>query len=191
LQKKYGEKKILQLAGSNDQSIGYSIDSAQVKYKKIISDTLFGGVVSTFSKNINPSGYSQDLSEFAKAYNSGSALIEYLGHSSSTSIDYSLDNPDNYNNAGKYPVLIVNGCLAGNIFDYDVNRLNHKETLSEKFILEPEHGAIGYLSSSSYGVLNYLDLFTEQYYRSISYRLYGKGFGDIIKDAITHALDST
>ena len=184
-------KKILQLAGSNDKAIGYSIDSSQAKYKRIISDTLYGGDVSTFSKNINPSGYSQDLARFNYEYSQGSALVEYLGHSSSSSIDYSLDNPANYNNGGKYPLFIVNGCLAGNLFDYDVNRLNHRETLSEKFILEPERGAIGFLSSSSYGVLNYLDIFTEQYYKSMSYRSYGKGFGEIVKDGITNALNYT
>ena len=184
-------KKILQLAGSNDKAIGYSIDSSQAKYKRIISDTLYGGNVSTFSKNINPSGYSQDLARFNYEYSQGSALVEYLGHSSSSSIDYSLDNPANYNNAGKYPLFIVNGCLAGNLFDYDVNRLNHRETLSEKFILEPERGAIGFLSSSSYGVLNYLDIFTEQYYKSMAYRAYGKGFGEIVKDGITNALNYT
>jgi hypothetical protein len=58
-------------------------------------------------------------------------LVEYLGHATSTSIDFNLDDPANYANQGKYPVFIVNGCLAGNIFDYDINRLNDKSTLAK------------------------------------------------------------
>jgi hypothetical protein len=184
-------KRVLQLAGANDPMIGYTIDSAQAKYKKIISDSSFGGDVSTFSKTADPSGYPQALFEFTDEYNKGSALLEYFGHSSSSSIDFSLDNPANYDNEGRYPVFIVNGCLAGNIFDYDVNRLNNRSTLSEKFILEPKRGAIAYLSSSSFGVLNYLDIFTEQFYKSIATRQYGKGFGNIVKDGISNALNYT
>ena len=184
-------KKVLQLAGANDVSIGAIIDSFQTKYGKIIGDTAFGGNALTYSKSADPSGYAKSLFEFTNEYNNGSALLEYLGHSSSTSIDFSLDNPANYDNAGKYPVFIVNGCLAGNIFDYDVNRFNNRSTLSEKFVLEPERGAIGYLSSSSYGVLSYLDIFTEQFYKSIASRRYGKGFGEVIKDGIKYALDYT
>lgn len=182
-------KKVLQLAGSNDQLIFYSIDSSQAKYKRIISDTLYGGSVSTFSKNINPSGYTQDLERFTQEYNQGSALVEYLGHSSTASIDYSLDDPANYNNAGKYPIFIVNGCLAGNMFNFDVNRFKNRETICEKFTLAPERGAIGFLSTSSYGILAYLDIFTQQYYQSMAYRAYGKGFGDIVKDGIIHAVN--
>ncbi|HXL54970.1 MAG TPA: C25 family cysteine peptidase, partial [Chitinophagaceae bacterium] len=191
IEEKLWMKKVLQLAGANDPQIGYTIDSAQAKYKQIISDSLFGGDVSTFSKTVDPSGYPQALFEFTNEYNKGSALLEYLGHSSSSSIDFSLDNPANYNNEGRYPVFIVNGCLAGNIFNYDVNRFNNRSTLSEKFILEPKRGAIAYLSSSSFGVLNYLDIFTEQFYKSITLRQYGKGLGNIVSDGISHGLDYT
>lgn len=182
-------KKVLQLAGANDVAIARYVDSVQAIYGSIISDTAFGGNTLTYNKSIDPSRYAQSLFEFTNEYNKGSALLEYLGHSSSTSIDFSLDNPANYDNAGKYPVFIVNGCLAGNIFDYDLNRFNNRQTLSEKFVLEPERGAIGYLSSSNYGVLSYLDVFTQQFYKSIASRQYGKGFGEIVKDGIKNALD--
>src|SRR6266540_2684085 len=117
--------------------------------------------------------------------------IAYLVDASSSSIDFNLDNPANYNNEGKYPVFIVNGCLAGNIFDYDPNRLNNRSALSEKFILEPHRGAIGYLSSSNYAILNYINLFTKQFYISMASKEYGNGFGNIIKDGITNVLNYT
>ena len=157
-------KKVLQLSGQNDASIQYSIQNFQAKYSKIISDTLLGANVTTFNKTDDTTNYAQSLTQFRNEYDSGSAMVEYLGHASTSSIDFNLDNPDNYANKGKYPVFIVNGCLSGNIFDYDVNRLNDKSTLSEKFILAQERGAIGYLSSSSYAVLSYIDLFTQQIY---------------------------
>ncbi len=184
-------KKIIQLAGANDLSVASSVDSAQARYKTIISDTLFGGDVKTYSKSIDPNAYPKKLQSFTEEYNNGSALLEYFGHSSTTGIDFNLDNPAAYTNKGKYPVFIVNGCLAGNIFDYDVNRLNLRSSFSEKFVLEPELGSIGYLSTTSYGVVRYLDIFTEQFYRSITSSEYGKGFGQVTRDAITNALNAT
>jgi len=129
------KKKVLQLAGANDVLIESVIDSFQMEYTKIISDTLFGADVHTFSKTTSTgSAYGASVLEFTNQYNSGCAMVEYLGHSSSTAIDFSLDNPANYSNTGKYPFFIVNGCLAGNIFDYDINRLNSRSTISEKFV---------------------------------------------------------
>lgn len=186
------KKKVLQLAGANDVLIEGIIDDYQAKYAKIISDTSFGGDVKTFSKSTSTgSDYGQAVLQFTNEYNNGSALVEYLGHSSSTAIDFSLDNPANYNNTGKYPVFIVNGCLAGNIFDYDVNRLSNRSTISEKFIMEPQKGAIGYLSSSNYGVLNYLDVFTENFYKAITNTQYGNGFGNIIQEGLAKSLAYT
>lgn len=186
------KKKVLQLAGSNDPLIETIIDSFQVRYSKIISGPSFGGNVTTFSKSTSTgTDYGQSVLKFTEEYNSGSALVEYLGHSSSTSIDFSLDNPANYNNTGKYPMFIVNGCLAGNIFEYDANRYTLRSTLSEKFILEPGKGAIGYLSSSNYGVLNYLDVFTEKFYNAIAGSQYGKGFGHVVIDGLNESLNYT
>lgn len=184
-------KKVLQLSGQNDASIQYSIQTFQEKYSKIISDTLLGADVTTFNKTDDATNYTQSLTQFRNDYDSGSAMVEYLGHASSSSIDFNLDNPDNYANKGKYPVFMVNGCLSGNIFDFDVNRLNDRSTLSEKFILAQERGAIGYLSSSSYALLSYIDLFTQQIYTCMTSKDYGSGLGKIIMDGISSVLDYT
>jgi len=184
-------KRVIHLAGENDASLAHLIDSFQTKYSKIISDTLVGANVSTYNKTTDASGYSQALFNFTNDYNNGSSLVEYLGHATSTSIDFNLDNPASYSNQGKYPVFIVNGCLAGNIFDYDINRLNDRSTLAEKFILEPQRGAIAYLSSSNYAVLSYTYMFTKQFYLSMTSKDYGKGFGNIIKDGITNVINYT
>lgn len=186
------KKKVLQLAGANDVLIEGIIDSFQVEYTKIISDTLFGAEVHTFSKTTSTgSDYGASVQEFTNEYNTGCAMVEYLGHSSSTAIDFSLDNPANYSNTGKYPIFLVNGCLAGNIFDFDVNRYSNRSTLSEKFVLEPDKGSIGYLSSSNYGVLNYLHVFTTEFYKAITGSEYGKGFGDIIQKGLAEGLNYT
>jgi hypothetical protein len=36
-------------------------------------------------------------------------LLTYFGHSSANTLEFNLDNPDQYNNPAKYPVMIVMG----------------------------------------------------------------------------------
>ncbi|MGI8951127.1 MAG: C25 family cysteine peptidase [Chitinophagaceae bacterium] len=184
-------KTVLQLTGSDDPVLGVQLDKYMLQYKNIISDTFYGGNVINFSKTADPGGYPQALANFKNIYENGSGLLTYFGHSSSTALDFNLDNPDVYNNTGKYPVFIVNGCLSGNIFDYDENRLSLRSTISEKFVLEPGKGAIGYLATSSFGISNYLNIFTRKFYAAVAKTEYGKGFGEIIKDGITKGLNIT
>ena len=191
IQNKSWTKNVFQLVGADDPSTGVILDGYMKNYKSIISDSLFGGNVISYSKTADPAGYPQAIVNFENNFNQGSALLCYFGHSSSTGLDFNLDNPANYSNTGKYPMFIANGCLAGNIFDYDVNRLNARSTISEKFVLEPEKGAIGYLATTSFAVTDYLDIFTQKFYAAIARDAYGEGFGDITKYAIAQGLSVT
>jgi hypothetical protein len=184
-------KNVLQIAGANDLSIGSQIDGYLASYKNIITDTLFGGNVTSYSKTADPTGYTEALSDFRRRYEDGAALITYFGHSSSSSLDFNLDKPENYDNENRYPVFIANGCSAGNNYEYETNRFITKTTISEKFVLAPGKGAIGYLASTHFGVLNYLNTYSRQFYKSISFSKYNQSVGEIIKEAISRSLDST
>ena len=184
-------KNVLQIAGANDIGLGNQLDGYLAGYKSIISDTSFGGKVTNFSKTADPAGYTDAVVSFKNIYERGSSIITYFGHSSATSLDFNLDNPQEYNNRFKYPLFIANGCNAGNHFLFETNRFNNQSTISERFVLAPERGAIGYLSSTHFGVINYLDLYTRQFYKAIGKTKYGKSIGEIVKEGISRALDST
>ncbi len=184
-------KNVLQIAGGNDGNIGPLIDGYLNTFKGIISDTAFGAKVKTFSKSGNGGNYPQAVADFKDTYESGASLLTYFGHSSATSLDFSLDNPEAYNNAGKYPVFLVNGCVAGDHFVYEPTRFSNKTTISEKFILAQNRGAIGYLASSHFGVVFYLNIFTNKFYNAITKTKYGQSFGDIMKEGIAQAYAQT
>ncbi len=182
-------KNVLHLTGGNDPVNGARWDKFMDGYKGIITDTLFGANVTSFSKSGSPTTYAQQLSNFDNIFNQGSSLISYFGHSSSTNLDFSLANPKTFTNTGKYPMFVINGCLAGNIFDYDAGRLSTLSTISEKFVMAPNAGSIGFESTTSYGLDSYLDTYTKEIYRSIGIRQYGKSFGQIMQDALTTAFN--
>ncbi|MDQ6812213.1 MAG: C25 family cysteine peptidase [Bacteroidota bacterium] len=184
-------KNVIQIAGANDVNTGVQIDGYLDGYKKIISDTSFGANVKGFSKSANPDGYPEAVNSFKEIYEHGASLITYFGHSSNTNLDFNLDNPETYSNAGKYPVFIANGCTAGDHFLFEPGRLTTKSTVSEKFVLSPQRGAIGYLASTGFGIVNYLNLYTLDFYKALAQTSYNQSVGSIIKEAITSTLNST
>ncbi|MCW3109347.1 MAG: type sorting protein, partial [Segetibacter sp.] len=183
-------KNVIQIAGANDLGLGNQIDGYLEGYKKIIADISFGANVKDFSKSADPAGYPEAVNSFKQIYEHGASLITYFGHSSNTSLDFNLDNPETYNNPAKYPIFIANGCSAGDHFLFEPNRLNTKSTISEKFILSPQRGAVGYLASTSFGIINYLDSYTLEFYKALGNTKYNQSVGAVLKEAIAKSLAS-
>ncbi len=179
------KKQVLHLIGASDAQTGDLILPLMESYRKIIVDTLVGGEVHSYIKANNPN-LTQSTAEVAGLINNGLSLLTYFGHSSSTSLDFNLNNPSDYTNSnGRYPVFIANGCNAGNFFAYDAARLNNGSySISEKFVLAPSRGSIAFIASSSFGVLNTLDYITYNWYQAATRTNYGQSLGEIQQKTI-------
>ncbi|MET0300823.1 MAG: C25 family cysteine peptidase, partial [Flavitalea sp.] len=101
-------------------------------------------------------------------FKEGISMLNYFGHSSSTTLEFNLDNPQAYDNKGKYPIFYVNGCNAGNFFTFYPQRLQVNETLSEKFVLAKDRGSIAFVASTHFGIVNYLNLFLNGLYNVVA-----------------------
>jgi hypothetical protein len=177
-------KNVMHVVGASDPGLGAILQSAMDNYRNIISDTLYGANVTTFSK-VTPDPVTQASSEkVSKLFQDGIGLLTYFGHSSANVLEFNLDNPDQYNNQGKYPVMIVMGCNAGNFFNFNTLRFLTRETLSEKFVLAPQRGSIAFIASTHLGIVYYLDLYNNQTYKSASVTKYGKTLGELMIESI-------
>ncbi|WP_165958037.1 C25 family cysteine peptidase [Segetibacter sp. 3557_3] len=177
-------KTVVHVAGANDVSLDVRLTSYLRNYETIIRDTLFGGTVINFNKSSTGPATTIVSSLMEQTFQKGISLLNYFGHSSSSSLDYNLDDPSVYNNTGKYPMFVVNGCNAGNLYAFDTLRFTSINTLSEKYVLAPQKGAIGFIASTHFGLENYLDFYNQGLYRSISTTGYGKGIGININEAV-------
>lgn len=173
-------KKIIHLNGAGEPVLGNIIASSFENNKKIISDTLYGGNVLTFTKE-TVSAVEQVNTSFKTSFEEGTSLITYFGHSSSGTLSYNLDEPQAYNNQGKYPSFLALGCSAGNFFGAPASRFTHLESLSEKYVLAPERGMINFVASTHFGIVYYLKVWSDKMYRNISDKAYGKSIGEAIK----------
>jgi hypothetical protein len=183
------KKEVVQLVGGDDAFFSSVLSNFMNGYTKIISDTLIGAKVKTYVK-VNNVNYADDVVNMTNRINDGVGLITYFGHSSTSSIDFNLSSPDDYTNTnGKYPVIIANGCRAGNLFTITGNRLAYYgQSISERFILSPNKGAIGFISNSDYGLFNPLDHFTTEWMKAVARHHYGYGLGEIQQQAIKNTI---
>jgi len=151
-------KNVIHAVGSSEESLGNLLLNSMNNFKSIIADTLYGANVNTFSK-VTPDPVDESSSEAVKSlFQEGLGMLTYFGHSSASTLEFNLDNPDQYNNQGKYPVMIVLGCNAGNFFNFNTQRLQIKETLSERFVLAPNRGSVAYIASTHLGIVHYLNI---------------------------------
>jgi hypothetical protein len=101
------------------------------------------------------------LVNIAEKVNAGLGLITFFGHSAPNTLDFDIglvtDPLMGYDNTGKYPFLLMNGCDVGSFF------LN-TNILGENWIKTPDKGAIGFIAHSSYGQIPALQRYSSVFY---------------------------
>lgn len=175
-------KQILHFGGGSDASqqrifAGYLRD-----YEKTAIAPYMGAKVNTFLKS-NSDPIEINMSDSLRnLINNGVSMMTFFGHAGGTGFDISIDDPEEYNNQGKYFVLLGNSCYAGNIFGGSNN-------YSERFIHIAGKGAIAFISPSSEGSSLILNATCGEFYNHICRINYGKSIGYCIQKALKYVAD--
>lgn len=171
-------KNILHFGGGGNateqQNFAFYLNS----YAQIIQDTAFGGSVHTFLKDDSAPiqiNVSQNITQLIE---SGTSLLTFFGHASSDGFDQSIDNPQNFNWNGRYPLLIGNSCFTG-----DFHAPGQAST-SERYTLLQNQGVIGFLASTKLGFEPYLNIYSSRYYKHLSLLNYGSTIGDHMRKTV-------
>lgn len=177
LQTELWMKRVLHFCGGLSQTENDRLCSYLANYETIIEDTLYGGNVITFSKTsstpiqINQSQYLQSLID------SGVSMMTFFAHAAGSSFDISTDDPSNWKNTGKYPLIIANSCYIGDIH-------TPVRQASENYVLQDEKGTIGFIAAPAQGFEYYLDFYTNMLYRQIGIYNYGGSIGKCMQATI-------
>ncbi len=170
-------KEIIHFGGgvTSDQQTTFALYLSQ--YEDILEDTLFGGHVTSFYKTSSaPMQISQ--AEAVKArIDSGVTFMTFFGHGSSSGFDVNVEHASLFNNRYKYPMIIANSCLAGDI---------HQVTqgISEEWVLIGEKGSIGFLATVDESFEQPLHQYSKILFQNIAYENYGKSIGKCIQETI-------
>ncbi|MGV3538638.1 MAG: C25 family cysteine peptidase, partial [Rufibacter sp.] len=173
-------KNFLHLGGGTSAEEGNRLENYLNSYKKVAEGPLLGAEVKTRARESL-----QDLETInvSAELNKGLSLITFFGHSSTTTSDLDIgyvSAPQNgYNNKGKYPMILMNGCGAGNSSTASIS-------FGEDWLLTPNKGALLFMAHTSTGYPTLLHAFSRTFYEIAfaSEDTYGKPVGIIHKELV-------
>jgi hypothetical protein len=127
-------------------------------FKAIAEDVYLGGEVATVSKATTSSS---EYINVSTEVNNGLNLITFFGHSAPNVTDIDIgfvsDPVNGYDNKGKYPMILMNGCNAGNIY-------NDNYIFGEDWIATANKGATVVIAHTSFGFPSQLRLYSSLFY---------------------------
>ena len=172
-------KNVMHFGGGNNTQEQNRFANHLAAYATVVQDSSFGGIVHTFLKSSSEPiqiNESEELSELIE--NQGVSLMTFFGHAGSEGFDQTIDNPENFNWNGKYPLLLGLGCYSG---DYH----GTGNSTSEQYTLLQGKGVIGFLASSDLGIEGDLHAFSLEFYKQLALERYGHSIGDQMKYALS------
>lgn len=128
-------------------------------FKTIAEGPYLGGKVTTYRKRSNST---IEVIDITGDLNEGRSMLTFFGHGAPTVIDieigFASDPTLNYQNKGKYPIMLFNGCDYGSAY-------GNSYTQGEDWVITPEKGAISVMANSSIGVDVYLRRYSDLFYK--------------------------
>ncbi len=172
------QKEGLHLSGGIQPAELVTFRSYMDGFKSIGENEFWGGKITTIAKrDPNP----VELINISDKVNAGVNLITFFGHSSPSTIDIDIgfvsDPTMGYNNPGKYPTFLINGCNAGNFF-------SNTMAFGEDWILTSNKGARNFIAHSSFGYVSTLRYYSDLFYKiGLADSVFIKmGVGDVQKE---------
>lgn len=161
---------------------GFNAENALIRsYTSDMANTLinsrFGADIYSYYKTSNDPIQLSSYEQMLDLINGGVSLWTIFGHSSPFAVDFDIGLPTNYNNKGRYPMLMVMGCFSG------LCSLP-QQGIGEQFVLSPDRGAIAYIASVNYGFIHALHLYGSKYYELLGGADYGKTIGEVMQHSV-------
>ncbi|MEX1000475.1 MAG: C25 family cysteine peptidase [Crocinitomicaceae bacterium] len=175
---KLWQKQILHFGGGATSYEQFQFKNYLAHYEQTLEGLEFGGNVTSFYKTVSDPINPTTLYEVTDYINDGVSIMTFFGHASADGFDQNVDNPANWNNKGKYPVVVGNACLTGNVFEPT------SYSPSEEYILIEDKGAIAFLSNVKQAFSGSLHQFSNQLFIQIGKDNYGGTLGESFKNTL-------
>lgn len=155
------KKNVLHLSGGFTASENALFRAYVDGFAEVAQGDFLGGKVETVSKKTT------DFVEFINIrdqVNRGLGLITFYGHAALDFTDIDIGRVSNntlgYNNRRRYPMVIVNGCGSGDVFQYNIS-------LAEDWLNTAQRGAVIWLAHGHLGFAGPLRSYTQIFYENV------------------------
>ena len=174
-------KNMIHLSG------GGTAEQAQIfrhlgNMEDIVNENQFSANITTYRKTSSDPVTTAVSEEIINLIDTGISMLTFFGHSSAATFDFSIEDPSEYDNEGRNPIIFSMGCHSGDIHENTIS-------LSENFVLTPKLGAVGFIASSGNAYVDALAPIGEKFYERIGTKFYGQPIGLALKDAMIEEYD--
>ena len=139
---KLWQKQILHFGGGDQENDQVLYQNFLNQMQTEIEDSLFGGNVYRVYKNVSTPFDPSHLTNISNKIRDGVSIMTFFGHGYVGGFDINIDEPSDWNNKGKYPLVIANSCYNGNMFS------NISNVAIETYVNVKDGGAIAYIGST-------------------------------------------
>ncbi len=172
-------KEVVHLGGGASTGEQQTIHSALDQMEDNLREGSIGANVTSFYKtSSDPIQYSVSQ-ELTRRINEGSGLITFFGHSGAGGLDFSIDEPRNFTNKGRYPVILSLGCYSGQIHE-------GFKSIGENFVFQEEKAALAFFATTGLGYVSSLRSLGVEYTSLIGGDAYGQSIGEIMQQSLMH-----
>ena len=177
-------KNALKMSGGRSVNELISLRQYTEEFKDVCEKGLLGQKVNLLSKKTdNP----VEFINVTERVNQGVGMILMFGHSAPQQTDMDIGYCSNdllgYKNKGKYPLVLINGCDAGDLFIT-------KNSFGTDWINTPNRGAILFLAHSNLGYPFALKTYSDEIYHSqfTDSLTSDKPFGKVLQESMNRYL---
>jgi hypothetical protein len=176
---KLWQKQILHFSGGTGAAEQSLFQYYLQSYGQIAADTSWGTNITSYQKTSSAPIATSEAQVIQNQIDSGVSLLTFFGHSATAAFDFSIDEPEAYTNINRYPVILSNGCFAGDIDEATPG-------YSERFVLAANKGAIAFMATTSISVSNSLSNFSYELYQNFCRPYYLNSFGNCVRQTLKY-----
>ncbi|MFO7723285.1 MAG: C25 family cysteine peptidase, partial [Bacteroidales bacterium] len=170
-------KRVIHLGGGSSPGEQTIIKNKLKDWEGVIEDPSFGGDVTTILKTSSEPIEIIKSKQLKDLINGGVRVMTFYGHGSANGFDITIDEVNSYENEGRYPLVIVNSCYSGDLF-------NKLYTKSEEFVLTAKKGAIAFVGGANYSSIPVLNEINDTLYHHLSQASYGATVGQLMRTSL-------
>lgn len=149
-------KNFVMAAGGRTASEQASFRQFVDLYARKVEQPAMGGRSSVLYRKQNSI---VELIDISDKVNEGLSMVTIFGHSSIFGADIDIGSPSDptfkYNNSGRYPLIMINGCYAGNVFESN-------EAINSDWVFTPNKGAVAFLGNTDEGLPDGLHRYVQE-----------------------------
>ncbi len=178
-------KNVMHIAGGKtaDEQVGFRATLDQLGEELAASD--FGARIYHFQKESSDIIGESQSKQIEKLLHDGCSILNYLGHSSASTFEFTINDAAEWNNKGRYPIFSAMGCSAGQIHGTNYS-------LSDRYVQIADEGAIAFISGSGSQFPGALVSWARPWYDYIGNLAYGSTLGESILyglQAVSHFVE--